>query len=265
MDPPLKDTGLNAKSKHGLVKNLLTAKAPAMDKSGKPEVSSHPTIRVEQETQQSVEASAEAGTSNALPKISISVNVGTSDANRRSSSLAVPTRSLAQEPQGRRSHSRGCSRGRSRPFPSQNSLNIAGTSINQHITLDSGSALKVDPPTSLPDIGKDDLSSSTSPSVSSDSNKSSDDSASEIDSESEKELASPTSFSSKRVECKDISETLEPVHRLPSPDCVGPPSDPVKDLVGVLDPVNQKCIPEASERVSGLPIPSTVSPSSVLV
>ncbi|KAI6688957.1 hypothetical protein NL676_025785 [Syzygium grande] len=129
----------------------------------------------------------------------------------------------------------------------------------------SGSALKVDRPTSLPDIGKDGLSSSTSPSVSSDSNKSSDDSASEIDSESEEELASPASSSSRRVERKDISETLESVHRLPSPDCVGPPSDPVKDLAGVLDPVNQKCIPEASERVFGLPIPSTVGPSSMPV
>ncbi|KAI6681046.1 hypothetical protein NL676_034927 [Syzygium grande] len=129
----------------------------------------------------------------------------------------------------------------------------------------SGSALNVDPPTSLPDIGKDGLSSSTFPSVSSDSNKSSDDSTSEIDSKSEEELAPPASSNSRRVERKDTSKTLEPVYRLPSPDRVGPPSDPVNDLAGVSDLVNQRYIPRALERVSGLPIPSTVGPSFVLV
>ncbi|KAI6699917.1 hypothetical protein NL676_014241 [Syzygium grande] len=91
MKPLPKDTGLNAKSKHGLAKNPLTIKAPATAFSGKPEASMHPSIFVEQETQQSVEVLAEVGMSNALPKIPDSVIVGTSDANRRSSSLAAPT------------------------------------------------------------------------------------------------------------------------------------------------------------------------------
>ncbi|KAI6684261.1 hypothetical protein NL676_030174 [Syzygium grande] len=185
MEPPLEDMVLKAKSKHGLAKHSLSARGPDKANSGKPVASSHPTIRVEPGSHHSVVASAGVGTSSALPKTQRR-NAGTSVANRRSPSLAVPSKSLARDPNGRRSRSRGRSRGRSRPLPSQKPLNIAGNSINQQTVPDSVvskrkgsgksssmipsndtehpvSVLKADPPTALPDFGQDGLATSTSP------------------------------------------------------------------------------------------------------
>ncbi|KAI6677642.1 hypothetical protein NL676_038438 [Syzygium grande] len=102
MEPPLK---ASAKTKQGMAKHISAAKATSMAKSGKPEDSSQPMIHVEPETQKTVEASTEVGTSLALPKHPATVNIGTFNANHKSSSSVVSAK--AQDTQGRRSRSRG--------------------------------------------------------------------------------------------------------------------------------------------------------------